>query len=250
MKLPRVRFIAGFVLGSLVFGTAAYSVNVNNTPEGGYLLCYNTKTKVVSFPSKLSCPSGTKGLELGAQGEPGYDGIDGIDGTDGIRGPIGPQGIQGLAGPAGPSGTAKTYARVTSPRDIVANGDYETFASLKKTIIAKISPADAPIGFYRLSAYIDGLWSDSASDGAFFSCYFQDKKDFDSGNSTRLRGGVSTENGSWSGIKLNPRANIFFYSLTDDPVYLVCAAGGTVENIDAYLTATSIDVAQLKNTLG
>jgi S1-C subfamily serine protease len=86
MKLPRVRFIAGFVLGSLVFGTAAYSVNVDNTPEGGYLLCYNTKTKAVTFPGKLSCPSGTKGLELGAAGFDGIDGIDGIDGRDGIDG--------------------------------------------------------------------------------------------------------------------------------------------------------------------
>lgn len=86
MKLPRLRFIAGFVLGSLVFGTAAYSVNVDNTPEGGYLLCYNTKTKAVTFPGKLSCPSGTKGLELGASGFDGVDGVDGRDGRDGVDG--------------------------------------------------------------------------------------------------------------------------------------------------------------------
>lgn len=76
MKLPRFRFITGFVLGSLFFGAAAYSVNVNNSPEGGYLLCYNSKTKAVTFPGKLSCSTGTKGLELGARGRAGIDGRD------------------------------------------------------------------------------------------------------------------------------------------------------------------------------
>jgi hypothetical protein len=113
MKIPRVRFIAGFVLGSLVFGTAAYSVNVSNTPESGYLLCYNTKTKAVTFPGKLACPRGTKGIELGAQGLPGVDGIDGSDGYNGLPGPqgvkgdtgaTGPQGVKGDTGATGPQG--------------------------------------------------------------------------------------------------------------------------------------------------
>ena len=110
MKLPRFRFIVGFVVGSLVFGTAAYSVNVDNTPERGYLLCYNTKTKAVTFPGKLSCPSGTKSLELGAQGPAGLDGkngtngINGLNGKDGINGLNGKDGINGLNGKDGIDG--------------------------------------------------------------------------------------------------------------------------------------------------
>ena len=242
------KFIAGVIVGAVLFSGSAIALNnyvSDNTPENGYLLCANNKTKAVTFPNKLSCPSGTTALDLGA--------VTGVEGPEGPEGPAGPAGIDGrngLTGATGPSGTAKTYSRVTSPRDIVADGSYTTFASLKKTVVAKISPSDAPIGFYSLSAYVDGLWADNVSNGALFSCYFQDKKDYDSGSTSRLRGGDSTENGSWTGIKVNPRATIYFFSLTDDPVYLVCAAGGTVKEIDAYLIATSIESAQLKNTLG
>jgi|688.fasta_scaffold365250_1 hypothetical protein len=159
MKLPRVRFIAGFVLGSLVFGTAAYSVNVDNTAEGGYLICYNTKTKVLTFPGKLTCPSGTKGLELGAQGEPGYDGIDGSDGYNGVPGPQGiqglpgPQGIQGLMGPKGDKGVTgdrgpqgiQGLTGATGPKgDTGATGkDGVGFSAsaIIRSLITKVEPA-------------------------------------------------------------------------------------------------------------
>lgn len=239
------KFIAGVIAGAVLFSGSAIALNnyvSDNTPENGYLLCANNKTKAVTFPNKLSCPSGTTALDLGA--------VTGVEGPEGPEGPAGIDGRNGLTGATGPSGTAKTYTRLTTPRDIVADGNYTTFASLKKTIIAKISPADAPIGFYGLSAYVEGLWADGVRDGAYFTCYFQDKKDFDSGSNSRLRGSASQENGNWTGILLNPRATVYFLSLTDDPVYLVCAAGGTVKDIDAYLIATSIDSAQLKNTLG
>ena len=239
------KFIAGVIAGAVLFSGSAIALNSyvsDNTPENGYLLCANLKTKAVTFPNKLTCPSGTKALDMGA--------VTGVEGPEGPEGPQGPQGYTGPQGPAGNSSGAKTYSRVTSRRDIVADGSYTTFASLKKTVIAKISPADAPLGDYSLSAYVDGLWADNVSNGALFSCYFQDKKDFDSGSTNRWRGGDATENGNWTGIKVNPRATIYFFSLSDDPVYLVCAAGGTVKEIDAYLIATSIDSAQLKNTLG
>lgn len=238
-------FVVGFVSGAILFSGSAYAVNnyvSDNTAQNGYLLCANKSTKVVTFPNKLSCPSGTIALDLGAvMGEPGMDGVDGANGYNGLTGP---------AGPTGPAGTAKTYTRVTSPRDIVADGTYTTFTSLKKTIIAKISPSDAPLGAYALSAYVEGLWADNAVDGAYFACYFQDKKDFDLNKSARQRGGSSTQNGTWTGINQNPRGTAYFYATTDDPIYLVCASGGTVKDIDAYLIATSIDPAQLKNTSG
>ena len=116
MKLPRFRFIVGFVLGSLVFGTAAYSVNVDNTPERGYLLCYNAKTKAVTFPGKLSCPSGTKSLELGAQGPAG---LDGKNGTNGVNGKNGINGLNGKDGKDGggvsPSALIKSLIDLVEP---------------------------------------------------------------------------------------------------------------------------------------
>jgi hypothetical protein len=59
-----VKILAGFIAGTVLSGTAAFSFTVNNTPAGGYLLCYNTKTTSVTFPGKLSCPNGTKALEV------------------------------------------------------------------------------------------------------------------------------------------------------------------------------------------
>ena len=58
------KFFIGLLAGAMLAGGAAYSASVNNTPEGGYLLCANNKTRVVTFPSKLSCPSGTKPIEV------------------------------------------------------------------------------------------------------------------------------------------------------------------------------------------
>ena len=59
-----MKILVGFIAGTVLSGTAAYSFTVNNTPAGGYLLCYNIKTTSVTFPGKLSCPKGTKSLEV------------------------------------------------------------------------------------------------------------------------------------------------------------------------------------------
>ncbi len=64
----RFRFISGFVIASLIFGFSAIAVNVNNTPEGGYLLCANNRTKVVTFPGSLKCPSGTTPIQVPGSG--------------------------------------------------------------------------------------------------------------------------------------------------------------------------------------
>ena len=58
------KFFVGLLAGAMLAGGVAYSATVNNTPEGGYLLCANSKTRVVTFPAKLSCPSGTKPIEV------------------------------------------------------------------------------------------------------------------------------------------------------------------------------------------
>jgi hypothetical protein len=176
MKLPRVRFIAGFVLGSLVFGTAAYSVNVDNSPEGGYLLCYNNKTKAVTFPGKLTCPSGTKPLELGAQGSPGIDGSDGSDGynglpgiqgikgdtgAQGIKGDTGAQGIKGDTGAQGATGSAGKdgnglpgYLVSLKKQDVIAS-----VASKSKRVL--ISKSGFKSGYYTLTSEVQMLFQNS-----------------------------------------------------------------------------------------
>ena len=58
------KVLLGLVVGALLSGGTAYSLSVNNTPAGGYLLCYNIKTAAVTFPGKLNCPTGTKPLEV------------------------------------------------------------------------------------------------------------------------------------------------------------------------------------------
>ena len=62
------KHVAGIVLGFVLAGGTAYSANLFNTPDTGYLLCVNKKTKVVTYPAAQKCPTGTSQLILGAQG--------------------------------------------------------------------------------------------------------------------------------------------------------------------------------------
>lgn len=104
MRFPAVsgfgKFLCGLVVGIAFFGSSAiaYSNFVSdNTPEGGYLLCANKVSKVVTFPNKLSCPSGSIPLDMGAVlGQEGPAGEDGSDGPPGPPGPVGPKGADGL----------------------------------------------------------------------------------------------------------------------------------------------------------
>ena len=236
------KFFVGVIVGAVLFSGSAVAYNnyvSDNTPENGYLLCANLKTKAVTFPNKLSCPSGTKALDLGA--------------VTGVEGPAGPEGAEGPQGPQGPMGASSSggalFQKTTPAMDIVADGTYSKFSDLRKVILGKISPQDLPFGYYSLSAYVEGNWADGARDGAILQCYFQSKKDFDSGSSSRNRGADSTENGSWTGIYLNPRGYLFFTQSTDDPIYLVCAAGGTVKNLDSLMIAVENKFGTLKNTM-
>ena len=51
--------------------TVAYAANTlisDNTPENGYILCANKKTKSVTYPNSTTCPSGSILLDMGAAG--------------------------------------------------------------------------------------------------------------------------------------------------------------------------------------
>ena len=70
MKTDLARKLTLFLtVGAALFGGSAIAAQVylsDNTPEKGYLLCANNKTKAVTYPKKLSCPPGTTALDLGA----------------------------------------------------------------------------------------------------------------------------------------------------------------------------------------
>ena len=62
------------VLALIVGGVGAQATGLLNTESGGYLVCVNSKTKVITHPGTSSCPKGSKTLVLGAQGIAGVDG--------------------------------------------------------------------------------------------------------------------------------------------------------------------------------
>lgn len=80
------------VLALIVSGVGAQATGLLNTASGGYLVCVNSATKVVTHPGKSTCPKGYKKLVLGAQGAAGVNGLTGAaglsgkDGTDGKDG--------------------------------------------------------------------------------------------------------------------------------------------------------------------
>jgi hypothetical protein len=66
--------IIGLLVAALVVGgISAQASGVLNTPSGGYLLCVNSKTKVITHPGTTNCPKGSKKLTIGASGKDGKD---------------------------------------------------------------------------------------------------------------------------------------------------------------------------------
>jgi hypothetical protein len=62
------------VLALIVGGVGAQATGLLNTPSGGYLVCVNSTTKVITYPGTSSCPKGSEKLVLGAQGAQGATG--------------------------------------------------------------------------------------------------------------------------------------------------------------------------------
>ncbi len=80
------------VLALIVGGVGAQAAGLLNTSSGGYLVCVNSKTKVVTHPGTSSCPKGSKKLVLGAQGPTGPIGLTGATGLSGKDGAAGKDG--------------------------------------------------------------------------------------------------------------------------------------------------------------
>jgi len=80
------------VFALIVGGVGAQAAGLLNTSSGGYLVCVNSKTKIVTHPGTSTCPKGSKKLVLGAQGVAGADGVTGAAGLSGKDGAAGKDG--------------------------------------------------------------------------------------------------------------------------------------------------------------
>jgi hypothetical protein len=235
------KFLAGIFMGGVLFSGSAIALNnyvSDNTPENGYLLCANLKTKAVTFPNKLSCPAGTKALDMGA--------------VTGVEGPEGPMGVQGFTGPQGPQGPAasnaitKLYSVKVPPRDIVFDGNATTLLNGKRIVLATIDGATLPYGIYTLRADLSGVWSSTAnSKNPLISCYFQDKTDYEGAKAgtswgSRRYGEDRSEYGTWTGIKLTVDGDTIF-GPASNPIYLVCVTTGSISGLDGSIWAQRVD---------
>jgi hypothetical protein len=91
--MTKVKLSVGSLITALVVGgISAQASGILNTPSGGYLVCVNSKTKVVTHPGTSNCPKGSDKLVLGAQGEAGVNGLSGAAGLNGLDGKDGKDG--------------------------------------------------------------------------------------------------------------------------------------------------------------
>jgi hypothetical protein len=93
----------------IVCGVGAQAAGILNTPSGGYIVCVNSSTKVVTHPGTSTCPKGSKRLVLGAQGKAGTNGLTGaagLPGKDGTNGKDGNTIWNGVTDPASTLGVS------------------------------------------------------------------------------------------------------------------------------------------------
>jgi hypothetical protein len=223
------KFTAGFLFGAILFSGSAFAYTSyisDNTPQGGYLLCANKRTKAVTFPDKLNCPSGTTALDLGA--------------LTGLEGPTGPQ------GPAGDPLSSTAWFGSVSSKDIAGTAGATSFSNLKKTIMATISSTTVYGGEnYSVTASLSGIWASQSPANAYIKCYFQYASEFPNGST--LYGAASTSRTSWTGIDLVVHGNPSDFSLGTSAMHLVCATDGVVSGLSGYLRAISTGNLKVMN---
>jgi hypothetical protein len=59
--------IATLILSIMLVSTTAIALDANNSPETGYVLCVNKKTKVVTYPASLKCATSETKLVIAGQ---------------------------------------------------------------------------------------------------------------------------------------------------------------------------------------
>jgi hypothetical protein len=109
----------------IVGGISAQAAGILNSAAGGYLVCVNSKTKVITHPGTQKCAKGNKPLVIGAQGTTGITGATGLSGKDGRDGADGktlwngvkdPENSWGAPGDMFINATTKT---LFGPKDLV-----------------------------------------------------------------------------------------------------------------------------------
>jgi hypothetical protein len=217
------KFIAGVIAGAMLFSGSAIALNnyvSDNTPENGYLLCANLKTKAVTFPNKLSCPSGTKALDLGA-----VTGVEGPAGQQGPQGLSGPQGPAGLQGPAGKDGSGL-------PGYLVSLKKQDVLASLtSKTERAVISKSGFKSGYYTITSEVAMLFQNSNQQVAL--CNVKT-----TGNSQAYSAFPSHEvANTWTGYTAQ-FTGLLYVSSSQDLISISCSFTGNTQLIYGYLLLT------------
>jgi hypothetical protein len=113
--------VALLVLALVIGGISAQATGLLNLTSGGYLVCVNPKTTVVTHPATSKCPKGYEKLILGAQGKAGTVGITGAAGLSGVDGKNGSDGKNGLDGKTLWNGTTDPVSTWGAAGDMFIN---------------------------------------------------------------------------------------------------------------------------------
>ena len=96
--------VALVVFALAIGGISAQAAENNKTSAGGYTVCINAKTNIVTMPDGNSCQKGDKKVNMGDHGDEGATGPTGATGLTGATGPIGLTGAVGATGSSGATG--------------------------------------------------------------------------------------------------------------------------------------------------
>ena len=120
--LTRKKTSIGLLALALVIGgVSAQASGLLNLTSGGYLICVNPKSTVVTHPSTSNCPRGFEKLIIGAQGNAGTVGLTGAAGLSGGNGKNGVDGKSGSDGKTLWSGTTDPLSTLGAPGDVFIN---------------------------------------------------------------------------------------------------------------------------------
>jgi hypothetical protein len=227
------KLIIGIVIIVSLFSAPALAINnyvSDNSPENGFLLCANNKTKVVTFPNKLSCPPGSKALDLGA--------VTGVEGPQGSPGIQGPQGLPGLAGAQGPAGKDASnlpgYYVTLKKQDVIAS-------VVSKTERAMITKSGFRSGYYNLTSEIQLLFQNATLQTVL--CYVKT-----SGNSQAYSAFPSHEvANTWTG-HTSQLTGLLYVSSPQDVIAVNCSFTGNTQVSWGYLLLTPTVMPQISES--
>ena len=147
VKRTEISRVSLLVVVLLFIGVTAQASGILNSPSGGYLVCVDSKTKVVTHPGTTKCPKGDKKLLLGAQGATGEAGANGLTGATGLPGKNGTDGKDGKTLWNGVKDPESTWG---APGDMFINSATKTLFGPKNLDgtwpvgVSMIGPAGAP----------------------------------------------------------------------------------------------------------